>query len=87
MSHGSGEDILFVFELQSLPEVGLVFEFSKIALYGARNQVVARRLQCHVPLNPMEGVHQHALMFERIGGAQIFEFHAAGRCHAEHHEQ
>ena len=80
-------NLLSTFKVQSFPVVGFVKKLREFAFDAAIDQVVEQRLERNILLDPMEGVHQHALMFERIGGAQIFEFHAAGRCHAEHHEQ
>ena len=56
-----------MFDLQGFPEICFVFEFEKVALNTVFDQVVAQRFERHVSLDPVEGVHQYARVFESIG--------------------
>lgn len=76
-----------MFGFQSFPKVGLVFEFEIITFNGVIDEVVAQRFERQILSNSVKRIHHHAIVGETIGRAEVFEFHTAGGCHAEHEEQ
>ena len=67
-----------------MPVVGVVHEFRWIT--RAVDQILAQRSKRYIMSTLVEGVHQDAIEFEEVGGAEVIEHHTTGGGDAEHQE-
>ena len=77
-------DLQIVFDPHGMPVVSPVHEFRWIT--GPVDQIVIKRSERYIMLTLVEGVHQGAIVFEVVGGAEVIEYHTTRGSDAEHQE-